>query len=192
MYFARMRFLVICLGIVTACHCPTSGAPSARAAAPDTVRGLVVVAGANPGVVLLRVSGGAELILLQGPADVPLRALESLEIFAAGTMRRGPQGRTLTGVRDFGVIADSGRLVRDGRLMMRGNLLTIVSADGQATGVAAAPAELRHHVGERVWVAGGVTDAPTGFGVIPELPAEAGPVMNACSPSRIEKGGGRG
>jgi hypothetical protein len=192
MYFARMRFLVICLGIVTACHCPTSGAPSARAAAPDTVRGLVVVAGANPGVVLLRVSGGAELILLQGPADVPLRALESLEIFAAGTMRRGPQGRTLTGVRDFGVIADSGQLVRDGRLMMRGNLLTLVSADGRATGVAAAPAELQHHVGERVWVAGGVTDPPTGFGVIPELPAEAGPVMNACSPSRIQKGGGRG
>jgi hypothetical protein len=81
MYFARMRFVVICLGTVTACHCPMSGAPSAKAAAPD----------------------------------VPLRALESLEIFAAGVMRRGPQGRTLTGVSDFGVIADSGQLVRDGR-----------------------------------------------------------------------------
>ena len=104
-----MRFLVLCLGIVTACHCPTSGGPSARAAAPDTVRGLVVVAGANPGVVLLRVTGGAELILLQGPANAPLRSLESLEIFATGTIRHGPQGRTLTGVRDFGVVADSGQ-----------------------------------------------------------------------------------
>src|SRR5579862_566030 len=99
----RMRPLfVICLGVVTACHCPTSGAPIPRTA-PDTVRGLVVVAGANPGVVLLRVSGSAELILLQGPADAPLHSLESLEIFAAGTMRKGPQGRTLTGVRDFAV-----------------------------------------------------------------------------------------
>lgn len=187
-----MRFLVICLGIVTACHCPAGGAPSARAPAPDTVRGLVVVAGANPGVVLLRVGGGAELILLQGPADVPLRSLESLEIFAAGTMRRGTQGRTLTGVRDFGVIADSGQPARDGRLVKTGNLLTIVSASGVATGVAQPPAELQRHVGERVWLAGASDAPPTAFGVIPELPAEAGPVMNACSPSRIEKGGGRG
>jgi hypothetical protein len=187
-----MKFLLMCLGIVTACHCPTNGAPSARAAAPDTVRGLVVVVGANPGVVVLRVTGGAELILVQGPADVPLRALESLEIFAAGTMRRGPHGRTLTGVRDFGVIADSGQVVRDGRLTMKGNLLTIVSADGRATAVADPSAELQHHLGERVWVAGGVTQPPTGFGVIPELPAVTGPVRNSCSPSRIEKGGGRG
>src|SRR5215472_15238301 len=149
-----MRYLVICLGIVTACHCPMSGAPGASAAAPDTVRGLVVVAGANPGVVLLRVTGGAELILLQGPADVPLHSLESLEIFAAGTMRKGPQGRTLMGVRDFGVVADSGQPTRDGRLVKTGNLLTIVSSAGVATAVAQPSPELQRHVGERVWLAG--------------------------------------
>jgi hypothetical protein len=192
MYFVRMRIALICLGIVTACHCPVSGAPSARAVPPDTVRGLVVVAGANPGVVLLRVTGGAELILLQGPADVPLRSLESLEVFAAGTMRKGPQGRTLTGVRDFGVVADSGQPARDGRLVKTGNLFTIVGAAGVATAVPRPPAELQRHVGERVWVAGVPDAPPTAFGVIPELPPETGPAMNACSPSRIEKGGGRG
>ena len=186
-----MRFLVLCLGIVTACHCPTSGGPSARGTAPDTVRGLVVVAGANPGVVLLRVTGGAELILLQGPANVPLRSLESLEIFATGTIRRGPQGRTLTGVRDFGVVADSGQPVRDGRLVKTGSLFTIVSSAGVATGVSQPPAELQRHVGDRVWLAGVPDAPPTAFGVIPELPAEATPA-NACSPSRIQKGGGRG
>jgi hypothetical protein len=184
---ARMRLLVLaCLGIVTACHCPLSGAPTARAVASDTVRGLVVVAGANPGVVLLRRTGSAELILLQGPADIPLRALESLEIFAAGTIRKGPQGRTLTGVRDFGVVADSGRSARDGRLVKRGNVFEIVDADGVATGVSEPSAELARHVGERVWV------SEAAFGVIPELPPETGPVANACSPSRIQKGGGRG
>jgi hypothetical protein len=142
-------------------------------------------------VVLLRVTGGAELILLQGPADGPLRSLESLEIIATGTMRRGPRGRTLTGVRDFGVLADSGQPARDGRLLKTGNLFTIVSAAGVATGVAQPPADLQRHVGERVWLAG-VSDAPpTAFGVIPQLPAESGPA-NACGPSRIEKGGGRG
>ena len=186
-----MRFLVLCLGIVTACHCPTSGGPSARGTAPDTVRGLVVVAGANPGVVLLRVAGGAELILLQGPANVPLRSLESLEIFATGTIRRGPQGRTLTGVRDFGVVADSGQPARDGRLVKTGNLFTIVSSAGVATGVSQPPAELQRHVGDRVWLAGAPDVPPTAFGVIPELPAEATPA-NVCSPSRIQKGGGRG
>jgi hypothetical protein len=138
------------------------------------------------------VTGGAELILLQGPADVPLRSLESLEIFAAGTIRRGPQGRTLSHVRDFAVIADSGQPARDGRLVKTGDLYTIVSAAGVATGVAHPPAELQRHVGERVWLAGVPDAPPTAFGVIPELPPESGPIANACSPSRIEKGGGRG
>ncbi len=186
-----MRFFVLCLGLVTACRCPYGGAPSTSVAAPDTVRGLVVVAGANPGVVLLRVTGGAELILLQGPADVPLRSLESLEIFAAGKMHRSPSGRTLTSVRDFGVIADSGQPARDGRLMKTGDLFTIVSAAGVATGVSQPSADLRRHVGERVWLAGVPDAPPTAFGVIPELAAEPTPV-NACSPSRIQKGGGRG
>jgi hypothetical protein len=182
-----MRILVaLCLVIVTACHCPTSGALPARAAAPDTVRGLVVVAGANPGVVLIRVSGSAELILLQGPADVALHSLESMEIFAAGTMRKGPQGRTLTQVRDFAVVADSGQPTRDGRLVKTGNLFTIVSAAGVATSIDQPSAELQRHVGERVWL------APAAFGVIPELPPESGPVSHSCSPSRIQKGGGRG
>src|SRR5579872_5754409 len=132
----RMRLLfVVCLGIVTASHCPL---------------------------------GGGSLTA------------------------RGAQGRTLTGVRDFGVVADSGRPARDGRLVTRGNLLTIVSSDNLATAIVDAPAELQRHVGERVWVAGGVMAAPTAFGVIPELPPETGPVANACSPSRIQKGGGRG
>ena len=189
----RTAILALCLGIVTACHCPYGGsAPSAGVAAPDTVRGLVVIAGANPGVVLLRVTGGAELILLQGPADAPLHALESMEILATGTVRRGPQGRTLTGVRDFSVVADSGQATRDGRLVKTGNLYTIVSAAGVATGVSQPSAELERHVGERVWLAGVPDAPPTAFGVIPELPPESGPVANACSPSRIQKGGGRG
>jgi len=193
---ARMRILVlVCLGIVTACHCPVGGgAPTAHAVAPDTVQGLVVIAGANPGVVLIRHTGTAELILLQGPADLPLHALESVEISATGTIRKGPQGRTLTGVRDFEVVADSGRPTRDGRLVKRGDLLTIVSLDNRnwASAIVDAPAELQRHVGERVWVVGGITEAPTAFGAIPELPPESGPVANACSPSRIQKGGGRG
>lgn len=179
-----MRFLlVICLGIVTACHCPASDALTARGRAPDTVRGLVVVAGANPGVVLIRGSGSAELILLQGPADAPLHALESLEISAAGTIRKGPQGRTLTQVRDFSVLSDSGRPAHDGRLLERGGLFEIVNAEGVATEVPRPSPDLQRHVGERVWL------ADTAFGVIPELPPESGPVANACSPSRIQRGG---
>ena len=144
------------------------------------------MAGANPGVILIRLSGTAELVLLQGPADVPLHALESLEIFAAGTMRKGAQGRTLVGVRDFGVVADSGQPARDGRLVKTGNLFTIVSSAGIATAVTQPSPELQRHVGERVWL------SATSFGVIPELPAEGGYVANACSPSRIQRGGGRG
>ena len=179
---------VLCLGLVTACHCSTSGALGARAAAPDTVRGLVVVAGASSSVVLLRAAGSAELILLQGPADGPLRSLESMEIFATGTMRKGPRGRTLTGVRDFGVIADSRQPTRDGRLVKTGDLLTIVSGSGIATAVAQPSAELRRHVGERVWLAGVPDAPPTAFGVIPDLPFEPGQAY-LCSPSRIERGG---
>lgn len=162
------------------------------AAAPDTVRGLVVVAGANPGVVMLRVTGGAELVLLQGPAEGALRSLESLEIFAAGRVRRSPHGRTLVDVRDFGVVADSGQPTRDGRLEKMGDVLTIVSAAGIATSVSQPSPELQRHVGDRVWLAGVPDAPPTAFGVIPDLPPVSGPVTNACSPSRIEKGGGRG
>jgi hypothetical protein len=160
-------------------------------AAPDTLRGLVVVAGASPGVVLLRVTGGAELILLQGPAELPIRSLESMEIFAAGTVRKSPRGRTLIGVRDFGVVSDSGRPVRDGRLQKAGNVFTVVDANGVATAVSQPSPELGRHVGERVWLAG-VSDAPpTGFGVIPDVPAPPPGPANACSPSRIQKGGAR-
>lgn len=183
-------FAAVCL--VAACHCQSGGSLGAGPPPPDTVRGLVVVAGANPGVVLLRVTGRAELILLQGPADGPMRALESLEIFAAGTLRRGPQGRTLTGVRDFGVLADSGRPARDGRLTKTGDIFTIVGTNGIATAVSQPPAELQRHVGDRVWLAGVGDAPPVAFGVIPELPALPASPSNACSPSRIERGGGRG
>ena len=187
-----MRILVAALGLlVSACHCQSGGALGAGPPQPDTVRGLVVVAGANPGVVLLRVTGGAELILLQGPADGSLHALESLEIFAAGKLRRGPQGRTLAGVRDFEVLADSGRPVRDGRLAKTGDIFTIVGSNGKATAVSQPAAELQRHVGERVWLAGVPDAPPTAFGIIPDVPAPAGPA-NACGPSKIERGGGRG
>jgi hypothetical protein len=184
--------LVAALGIAIGCHCPTSRVAGAGGPPPpDTVRGLVVVAGANPGVVLLRVTGGAELILLQGPAEGPMHSLESLEIFAAGKIRRGPRGRTLTGVRDFGVVADSGRPVRDGRLQKTGDVYSIVGSSGIATGVSQPPADLQRHVGDRVWLAGVPDAPPTAFGVIPELPPEPAGPANACSPSRIQRGGAR-
>jgi hypothetical protein len=184
--------LVAAIAGLAACHCPSGGSLGAGPPPPDTVKGLVVVAGANPGVVLLRVSGSAELILLQGPADGPLRTLESLEIFAAGKLRRGPQGRTLTDVRDFGVLADSGRTVRDGRLTKTGDLFTIIGSNGIATAVSRPSPDLQRHVGDRVWLAGVPDAPPLAFGVVPELPPPPPGPANACSPSKIERGGGRG
>jgi hypothetical protein len=184
--------LVAVVFVVAACHCQSGSTLGGGPTAPDTVRGLVVVAGANPGVVLLRVSGSAELILLQGPADGPLHSLESLEIFAAGKLRRGPQGRTLTDVRDFGVVADSGRAARDGRLTRTGDVFTIVGSNGIATAVSQPSAELQRHVGDRVWLAGVPDAPPLAFGVIPDVPVPPPGPTNACSPSRIQRGGGRG
>jgi hypothetical protein len=183
--------LITALMIDVACHCATSSATGGGPPPPDTVRGLVVVAGANPPVVLLRVTGSAELILLQGAAEGPIHSLESLEIFAAGKLRKGPQGRTLTGVRDFGVVADSGRPARDGRLEKAGDLYTIVASNGVATAVSQPSPDLERHVGERVWLAGGSDAPPLAFGVIPDLPPAPPAPASACSPSRIERGGAR-
>jgi hypothetical protein len=183
--------LIAALVSDVACHCPMSSATGEGPPPPDTVRGLVVVAGASPAVVLLRVTGSAELILLRGPAEGPIHALESLEIFAAGKLRRGPQGRTLTGVRDFAVLSDSGRSVRDGRLEKTGDIYTIVSSSGVATAVSQPSPDLQRHVGDRVWLAGVPDAPPLAFGVIPNLPPEPPGPANACSPSRIQRGGAR-
>ena len=113
--------------------------------APDTVRGQIVVVGAEPMVrVTLRGDPRGTVTLVGAPA---LATLSGLEVWASGRRRDA-----VLDVQEFVVRAAEGHPAIDGVLTERGGKLTIVETDGASTPIPSPSAAMQSLVGTRIWV----------------------------------------
>jgi hypothetical protein len=129
-------------------------------AAPDTVRGTVLVVGADPMTrVVLRTGDGR--LDLEGPEADRLRRVNGLGVRVDGRI----DGAAMT-VTGFRVREADGLPAADGILELDGDAAVLVTAAGERLRYTPVPSALRARAGERVWIAGAVGGEPQAWGVI--------------------------
>ncbi|MFP4624504.1 MAG: hypothetical protein ACLFRX_10030 [Gemmatimonadota bacterium] len=134
--------------------------PPRAAAATDTLRGTVVIVGADPLThVALRVDGGQ--VPLDGPASSELRRAGGLELLVEGT-REHDRFR----VTEFRVRSAHGLPAADGILALEGEDAILTTPGGDRLRYRPAPAALREHAGARVWIAGEPGGEPQAWGIL--------------------------
>lgn len=144
-----------------ACAAGTGGDPApAGDPAPDTLRGTVMVVGADPVTrVVLRTAAGR--VGLEGEAADRLRRVNGLGVRVDGRV----DGATMI-VTGFRVREADGLPAADGVLEVDGDTAVLVTATGERLRYAPVPSALRARAGARVWIAGEVGGAPQAWGVI--------------------------
>jgi hypothetical protein len=160
----RYRRLVLATGtamaLVACAAASQGGPPSVSAVQPDTEIGTVQVTGAEPFPrLILRPANGDLPLRLIGPPV--LQRVDGLQIQVAGK-RAGDQFT----VRSFLVVGANGQDATDGKLVQDGGTYYIVTQDGSRHPLVDPPANLRAHVGGRVWVSGPLDHEPIAYGII--------------------------
>jgi hypothetical protein len=153
---------LFCAAAALACS-PRAPASQAEpgAAAGDTLRGTVVIAGSEPMTsIVLQTRAGATRSLCG--AREPLRTVAGLEVAVWGAANA--QGQFC--VHRFAVRSANGVPAVDGILAREGRAFALVMGDGTRLPIARLPDALRSSVGARVWLAGPLDRAPDSFGVI--------------------------
>lgn len=151
-----------CAGPEPAPDAPAPEAPAPEAPAADTVRGTVLVVGADPITsIVLRTDDGR--IRLVGAAAAPLRRATRLDVAAHGRL----EGETLT-VAGFRVRAANGLPAADGVLNVHGDTAVLATTDGRELRWVPIPTSLRARAGAWVWIAGPVGGEPQAWGVLSE------------------------
>ncbi|HUG40632.1 MAG TPA: hypothetical protein VMM12_09110 [Longimicrobiales bacterium] len=161
------RLAAVLLGVVgAACanHAIEEGDAAGSAPgdhAPDTLRGVVAITGADPLTqVVLRPAGGAP-VTLTGPIADSLRGAVGLVVVVAG--RR--DGSALE-PRTFRVAGLDDLPAADGRLEIEAGAAILVTADGERLRYPGAPEALRRLAGRHVWIAGEPGREPQQWGVL--------------------------
>lgn len=156
----------------TACHqqsaAPAGAAPSAAA---DSLRGTMLVTGAEPqATVVLRVTAGTACSLRGGGAA--LRAAAGLHVVVWGTRANGaampaPDGSWCAfDVTEFAVRASDGRPALDGILRADGAGHALEVTRGARVPLTGVPATLRAMTGARIFWVGPTDRAPAAYGVL--------------------------
>lgn len=119
------------------------------------------------------------LVLIAGGQTVPV-ALEgaTIEVCGATQFAEGSRIGRLT-VDSFDLRSIDGRPAVLGRLVVGGNGLMLVKADGTSWRLEGAVAGLRDKGGERLWVAGAISEQSiqvTSYGFLPGAPAPRSPM----------------
>jgi hypothetical protein len=129
-------------------------------AAADSLRGTVAVVGAEPLTrLVLRTHAGA--VDLEGRAAPALRSVRGAEVRVDG---RQDGDRFIADA--FRVRAVDGVPAADGTLELDGDRAVLVAPDGTRIPYGYAPAALREHRGQRVWIAGPADAEPLAWGRI--------------------------
>ena len=107
-------------------------------------------------------------MVVVGPYAPMIGRLTGAEVLATGF----PDGATELQVRDFQVATVNGVAAFDGVLAAAPDgSLAIVTRDRAAHPITNPPAELRAHVGQRLWITGPLATGAVTFGVIDANPA---------------------
>ena len=134
--------------------------PAARVTAPDTVRGIVSVAGSFPMTSVVVRPAGARAVTVTGPLAAEIARADGADVWVRGT-------RTAAGLEAsaYVVRAVDGRPVADGVIAREGEGLVLVTGGGRRA--IARPLEaLRGMIGARVWLAGPLDGTIESYGIL--------------------------
>lgn len=150
------------LALVFACHGNRAGSAidPARAVQGDTIIGTIQIVGTEPfpSTVIIPATSGISLRLTGPPA---LQRVNGLQVQIVGRLA----GEQFT-VRSFTVLSANGQPATDGRLVLDGGTLYIVTQDGTRHALVDPSPNLRARVGQRVWVSGPLDREPIAYGFI--------------------------
>lgn len=157
--------LGFCLTALAGCASGSGGAGTGMGqvavdAPADTLRGTVLVVGADPVTqVVLRTEHGR--VTLQGPALDQLRRVNGIGVRVDGRL----EGTTMTAA-GFRVREVDGVPAADGTLEIDGATAILTTPDGRRLRYAPVPTSLRARAGQHVWIAGRPGGEPQAWGVI--------------------------
>jgi hypothetical protein len=158
----RFGWLALAAACTIACHGTRAGSAidPARAVQGDTVIGTIEIVGTEPfpRTVILPANSGISLRLIGPPA---LQHVQGLQVQVVGQLA----GEQFT-VRSFTVVSANGEPATDGRLVLDGDTLYIVTQDGARHALVSPSPNLRARVGQRVWVSGPLDREPIAYGFI--------------------------
>jgi hypothetical protein len=140
---------------------------AALAVQTASVQGRIVVEGLDPLLTIVVQPDGdtRHPILLDGPLLTKLRHVDGLGVLLVGTRH----DRFLT-VQQFTVVSANGVPATDGRLVVAGDTVVLVTADGLRHPLVHPSPTLRTNIGGRVWVSGPLDREPVAYGMIDNRP----------------------
>jgi hypothetical protein len=138
----------------------SAGSSGAALLISDTIRGLVLIVGAEPAALPV-IQVGTRAVNLAG-STAALRSLDGLEVTAQG---RAMQDGSFH-VASFQVRALTGIPAVDGILVQENTRFLLHTAAGERLPIAYLPPMLREHLGARVWLAGPLDRSPEAWGII--------------------------
>jgi hypothetical protein len=153
-------WLACSAAIILACHSGARTEPTVKSVQGDTVVGTIQIVGTDPFPRTVIIPGYSGLPLrLIGPPT--LQRLDGLQVQVVG-QRAGDQFT----VKSFLVLSANGQPATDGKLVMDGGTLYIVTEDGERHALVNPSPNLRARVGQRVWVSGPLDREPIAYGFI--------------------------
>ena len=158
----RIGLLAFAVTCTIACHSARAGstADPARAVQGDTIVGTVQIVGTDPfpSTVIIPATSGISLRLIGPPS---LQRVNGLQVQVVGQLA----GERFT-VRSFTVMSANGQPATDGRLVLDGDTVYIVTQDGVRHALVDPSPNLRARIGQRVWVSGPLDREPIAYGFI--------------------------
>lgn len=152
---------------------PLAASPTTIAA--DTVRGIVQRVGSDPtSVLVLSAARDQTVFALRGSMLDQLGRAVGLEVMISGARSTAkdysasPRGATIFEVEQFFVRGADGQVALDGILSQRNGVFVLAVTGGSEKSVPFLPAALRGHIGSRVFLVGGLEQAPAGYGILSE------------------------
>lgn len=172
-----MATIVATTLVVVAAGCRPRAGARAEDATPfvrDTVRGVLLVVGAEPLTTLvLAPSNGTASLAIEGSQASVLRGLSRLEVMVLGrpTSRRSSASpSTVVFEVDSFVVRAADRVVaHDGIVGVDGGRYHLAQGASRVA-VAFMPADLQRRLGARVFLVGPLDQAPVAYGVIVPAP----------------------
>jgi hypothetical protein len=153
-------WLAFSTALIIACHSGARTEHTIPSVQGDTVIGTIQIVGTDPfpRTVILPAYSGISLRLFGPPT---LQRLDGLQVQVVG-QRAGDQFT----VKRFLVVSANGQPATDGRLVMDGGTLYLVTEDGARHALVHPSPNLRSRVGQRVWVSGPLDREPIAYGFI--------------------------
>jgi hypothetical protein len=153
-------WLAFSAAIILACHSGARTEPTVKSVQGDTVIGTIQIVGTDPfpRTVIIPAYSGLPLRLIGPPT---LQRLDGLQVQIVG-QRAGDQFT----VKSFLVLSANGQPATDGKLVLDGGTLYIVTEDGERHALVNPSPNLRARVGQRVWVSGPLDREPIAYGFI--------------------------